>query len=998
MSNYPFSFDNNITLPGVSGSTQEDVAIMALRSAVFAIETELGVTPSGVYPDVRTRLDILEARIQNGINPNIPNDGYVKSPLYIWNVPQSVILSISDGYGAPTENRLDGSLYMRGGDGYANNQLYVRLSGQWLPVQTEQFTATHDLAGFPPGSDGHLAQTVVGLYNHPFNPTMDTVGATQDGYHVTWNNNLAEWEAQTGFIPTHDLAAFSGPYGRTGQIVTGIQNSHVSPTPPLNKQSLIWVTPDAAWVPQATPIVFSDSSVLNDGYTLRTNLISNRLLQAPSATGAGKIGMVNFGSRSIGATTGVTDNYGIILGGDRLQVSGSYGIAIGGDSNTVSGQYGVVVGGLTNTASQQYATILNGTNNLASQVQAVVIDGYSNSATAINSFVLNGGSNTAGGSFSGILNGISNTITAGALHAGIGWGQLNSIGAAGISSIILGGSGNQVAGQNSFVGTSTNAHVASNFVSALNGIGHTIGTNSDHSTIISGNTHTIANASGFAFIGAGNNLSATGLYATILNSTGGSVNGLHALILNGNSNSVTAGYSTIVNGLSNTISGGLSTSYATIVDGYSSTISGAGSFIGDGYSHTISGQYSSILNGNFNNIAGRNSTILNGGTNSIDVNSGDTTILGGAFNQVIGTTNVVLSGSSNVITSSNNTYVLGSLNTIQSTSSKVIGSGNTIAAGGSLNRIFGNNNIFGANLTMNSVFGNANIVGPAATTHDNIILGTSNIVDGFGTSIVVGQSNIATANLTNTFGQYGNARMFGQQVLANGRFTGTTVAGASIGQTLPQATINVVSTTNFPGGGGTIAVSTSTGLQTVNYAATTSTTLTGCTGGTGVMSATSGVGKIGEIQWSRLILDGYSTAVGAVVPLQLQDSILANPTFVDGYSYDMSIKVLIVNTSPIVTGGLNPDGIVPARYYIDVLAHKEVGGPLVLDNVNYTLSTPNTKDSPTRTPWTLSLTPSGNQLILQVDAEVPSSYVQPANGPSLRRAMATIDMREISRT
>ena len=65
MTNYPFSFDNNITIPGVSGSSPEDVAITALRSAVFAIEFELGVTPSGIYPDVRTRLDILLSLAQH---------------------------------------------------------------------------------------------------------------------------------------------------------------------------------------------------------------------------------------------------------------------------------------------------------------------------------------------------------------------------------------------------------------------------------------------------------------------------------------------------------------------------------------------------------------------------------------------------------------------------------------------------------------------------------------------------------------------------------------------------------------------------------------------------------------------------------------------------------------------------------------------------------------------------------------------------------------------
>jgi hypothetical protein len=40
-----------------------------LVAAVIAIEEELGVTPSGVYADVRTRLDIVEARINNPLAP-----------------------------------------------------------------------------------------------------------------------------------------------------------------------------------------------------------------------------------------------------------------------------------------------------------------------------------------------------------------------------------------------------------------------------------------------------------------------------------------------------------------------------------------------------------------------------------------------------------------------------------------------------------------------------------------------------------------------------------------------------------------------------------------------------------------------------------------------------------------------------------------------------------------------------------------------------------------
>lgn len=70
---------------------------------------------------------------------------------------------------------------------------------------------------------------------------------------------------------------------------------------------------------------------------------------------------------------------------------------------------------------------------------------------------------------------------------------------------------------------------------------------------------------------------------------------------------------------------------------------------------------------------------------------------------------------------------------------------------------------------------------------------------------------------------------------AIGVSTGTTIAAGSNGQSLPQATINVASTTGFPTAG-TIFVVTSGGSQTVTYTGTTGTTFTGASGGTGTMS------------------------------------------------------------------------------------------------------------------------------------------------------------------
>lgn len=59
----------------------------------------------------------------------------------------------------------------------------------------------------------------------------------------------------------------------------------------------------------------------------------------------------------------------------------------------------------------------------------------------------------------------------------------------------------------------------------------------------------------------------------------------------------------------------------------------------------------------------------------------------------------------------------------------------------------------------------------------------------------------------------------------------TTIAAASNGQTLPQATINVVSTTGFPNSG-----SVKIQNQIIAYTGKTSTTFTGCTGGTATLA------------------------------------------------------------------------------------------------------------------------------------------------------------------
>jgi hypothetical protein len=62
----------------------------------------------------------------------------------------------------------------------------------------------------------------------------------------------------------------------------------------------------------------------------------------------------------------------------------------------------------------------------------------------------------------------------------------------------------------------------------------------------------------------------------------------------------------------------------------------------------------------------------------------------------------------------------------------------------------------------------------------------------------------------------------------------TTVAALSNGAVLPQATINVASTTGFPAAGRLVVI-TAAGSQEIAYTGTTATTFTGCTGGVGTL-------------------------------------------------------------------------------------------------------------------------------------------------------------------
>lgn len=98
-----------------------------------------------------------------------------------------------------------------------------------------------------------------------------------------------------------------------------------------------------------------------------------------------------------------------------------------------------------------------------------------------------------------------------------------------------------------------------------------------------------------------------------------------------------------------------------------------------------------------------------------------------------------------------------------------------------------------------------------------------------------------------------------------GTATSTTIAAGSNGQTLPQSTINVASTTGFAASG-TILVFTSGGYQTVTYTGTTGTSFTGASGGTGTMSTGGPVTQTGKLLYSGILGTGSLAVSQNITP------------------------------------------------------------------------------------------------------------------------------------
>jgi hypothetical protein len=226
MTYYPNNIDDSTSLP--PGTGDDATSINALIAAVEAIEIELGIEPSGVYATVRTRLDILEARIGNQLAP-APN---VSDPFFIGNGG----VTISTGAGAPTESRVNGSLYLRI-DGTTSTGVYTFQNGAWGAVGGGAISgaAGGDLDGYYPDP------SVIALDGYPLSITPPTTGQV-----LLWDGSY--WTPTTLSIGTFSAGRdLSGT--DTDQTVIGIQTVPVSATLPTTGQSLFYN--GTVWVPHS---------------------------------------------------------------------------------------------------------------------------------------------------------------------------------------------------------------------------------------------------------------------------------------------------------------------------------------------------------------------------------------------------------------------------------------------------------------------------------------------------------------------------------------------------------------------------------------------------------------------------------------------------------------------------------------------------------------------------------------------------------------------------
>lgn len=126
----------------------------------------------------------------------------------------------------------------------------------------------------------------------------------------------------------------------------------------------------------------------------------------------------------------------------------------------------------------------------------------------------------------------------------------------------------------------------------------------------------------------------------------------------------------------------------------------------------------------------------------------------------------------------------------------------------------------------------------------------------------------------------------------------TTIASGSNGATLPQATIYVADTSQFPTAGGTIFVTTTGGVQSVVYTGISGNTFTGCSAGSGTMSTGN------DVYYGFMVVDD-STIQSPIPPGAISGPITLGTA--DGYT-SFHLDVLQAPTITLIAPLVGPAG------------------------------------------------------------------------------------------
>lgn len=355
--NYPARIDTASNLPLVADNATSIKAavINDLRNAIVAVETELGVKPSGIYGTVRARLDAMDStfiRIAGDIggttaNPlvigiqgrpvssNAPNVGEA----LLWSgsawVPHGVFIS-GGGSGVIFSGDLSGNDLIQSvtglhgrplsGTAPAVGQSIVWNGTAWAPGNTQDVTFAGDLTGT------QSSQTVVKLQGRSVLSTAPTT------------NQILEWNG-SAWAPT--TLTYGGDLSGniTSQTVTGLQARPVSPSAPTIGQTLVWG--GSSWAPSSTVDVITDvvAPVSNANYAVvaanlstlvaMSGLSTNRTVTLPASPTTGQKVVVKDTDGSL-----ATHNIIVAGNGHNIDNGSSYTLSnIQGPYSSLSVQY-----------------------------------------------------------------------------------------------------------------------------------------------------------------------------------------------------------------------------------------------------------------------------------------------------------------------------------------------------------------------------------------------------------------------------------------------------------------------------------------------------------------------------------------------------------------------------------------------------------------------------------------------------------------------------------